>query len=292
MGNSEEKTTDVTKIKVLTTLLLLMILLGLLTASWLFMSWLTKPGNFPFKKVELVNQLENQKSKELQRMTANVMNGGFFSLNVDQLRADLLAKLPWVKSVSVRKVWPDKLLLKIIEHKPVARWLSVEKNSDLNETQLLSQNGIVFNPVLTDKQERQFAQMTLLTGTNSNAEKVLANCVQINKKLKQLGVAVRQCGMNERRSWKLKLSLNNDLDLKLGKEKMIQKLERFINVFSGQLKQYLSSVESVDLRYSNGFSVKWIPAASITGPLTNSLDNSLHNSLKNNALIKKSREQE
>lgn len=288
MGNSEEKTTDVTKIKVLTTLLLLMIFVGLLTASWLFMSWLTKPGNFPFKKVELVNQLENQKSKELQRMTANVMNGGFFSLNVDQLRADLLAKLPWVKSVSVRKVWPDKLLLKIIEHKPVARWLSVEKNSDLNETQLLSQNGIVFNPVLTDKQERQFAQMTLLTGTNSNAEKVLTNCVQINKKLKQLGLAVKQCGMNERRSWKLKLSLNNDLDLKLGKEKIIQKLERFINVFSGQLKQYLSSIESVDLRYSNGFSVKWIPAASITGPLTNSLDNSL----QNNALTKKSREQE
>lgn len=288
MGNSEEKTIDVTKIKVLTTLLLLMIFVGLLTGSWLFMSWLTKPGNFPFKKIELVNQLENQKSKELQRMTANVMNGGFFSLNVEQLRADLLAKLPWVKSVSVRKVWPDKLLLKIIEHKSVARWLSVEKNSDLDETQLLSQNGIVFNPVLTDKQERQFAQMTLLMGTNSNAEKVLTNCVQINKKLKQLGLAVKECGMNERRSWKLKLSLNNDLDLKLGKEKIIQKLERFINVFSGQLKQYLSSVESVDLRYSNGFSVKWIPAASITGALTNSLDNSL----QNKALTKKSSKQE
>jgi len=288
MGNSEEKKTDATKIRVLTTLLLLVTFVGLLTASWFFISWLTKPGNFPFKKVELVNQLENQKSKQLQRMTGNMMNGGFFSINVDQLRADLLSRLPWVKSVSVRKVWPDKLLLKIIEHKPVARWLSVEKSNKLNETQLLSQSGIVFNPVLTDKQERQFAQMTLLTGTNSNAEKVLTNCAQINKRLKQLGLGIKQCGMNERRSWKLKLSLNNDLDLKLGKEKIMQKLERFINVFSGQLKQYLSSVESADLRYSNGFSVKWIPAAGITGPLTNSSDNSL----QNKTLIKKSRKQE
>jgi len=288
MGNSEEKKTDATKIRVLTTLLLLVTFVGLLTASWFFISWLTKPGSFPFKKVELVNQLENQKSKQLQRMTGNMMNGGFFSINVDQLRADLLSRLPWVKSVSVRKVWPDKLLLKIIEHKPVARWLSVEKSNKLNETQLLSQSGIVFNPVLTDKQERQFAQMTLLTGTNSNAEKVLTNCAQINKRLKQLGLGIKQCGMNERRSWKLKLSLNNDLDLKLGKEKIMQKLERFINVFSGQLKQYLSSVESADLRYSNGFSVKWIPAAGITGPLTNSSDNSL----QNKTLIKKSRKQE
>ncbi|MCU7798603.1 MAG: FtsQ-type POTRA domain-containing protein [gamma proteobacterium symbiont of Lucinoma myriamae] len=287
MGNSEEKK-QMLLIKVMTTLLLLITFTGLLTASWLFMSWLTKPENFPFKKVELVNQLENQKSKELQRMTGNMMNGGFFNINVNQLRADLLFRLPWVKSVSVRKVWPDKLLLKIIEHKPVARWLSVEKSNKLNETQLISQNGIIFNPVLTDKQERQFAKMTLLTGTKSNAEKVLTNCSHINKRLKQLGIGIKQCGMNERRSWKLKLSLINDLDLQLGKEKIMQKLERFINVFSGQLKQYLSSVESADLRYSNGFSVKWIPAASVTGSVTNSSDNSL----QNKALSKKSREQE
>ena len=130
MGNSEEKDSEAVKNKILTKLLLLMVLMVLLTTSWLFVSWLNKPGNFPFKKVELVNQLENQKSKELQNITANALNGGFFSLNVDQLRADLLAKLPWVKSVSVRKVWPNKLLVKIVEHKPVARWLSVEKNND------------------------------------------------------------------------------------------------------------------------------------------------------------------
>ena len=273
MGNSEEKDSEAVKNKILTKLLLLMVLMVLLTSSWLFVSWLNKPGNFPFKKVELVNQLENQKSKELQNITANALNGGFFSLNVDQLRADLLAKLPWVKSVSVRKVWPNKLLVKIVEHKPVARWLSVEKNNDSKQIQLLSQNGVVFSPLLTDKQKLKFAQMALLTGTNSNAEQVLTNCVQINKKLKQIESGIKQCGMNERRSWGLKLSSDNELDIKLGKEKIMQQLERFIEVFSGQLNQYLISIESADLRYANGFSIKWKSVDNSTDTLNSTLTN-------------------
>ncbi|MCU7938692.1 MAG: FtsQ-type POTRA domain-containing protein [gamma proteobacterium symbiont of Bathyaustriella thionipta] len=283
MGNSGDEKSEVSTSKVLTRLLLLIILMGLLSSTWLFVSWLNKPGNFPFTKVELINQLGNQKSNELQNVTAKALNGGFFSLNVGELRAELLTKLPWVKSVSVRKVWPNKLLLKIIEHKPVARWLSVEANNNLNDTQLLSQYGIVFNPVLTDKQKQQFAKMTLLTGTHSHAEDILKNCVNMIKKLKQLGLGVKQCGMNKRRSWMLKLFLDNDLDLQLGKENIMQQLERFIDVFSGQLNQYLSSVESADLRYSNGFSVKW--------RAVDSLDTGLKQSLQKKALNNKSREQ-
>jgi len=271
MGNSGVEKTEASIIQLLTKLLLLLTLVGLLTASWLLINWLNKPGNFPLKKIELVTQLKNQKSKELRHVTENALNGGFFSLNVDELRTNLLAELPWVKSVSVRKVWPDKLLIKIIEYKPVARWLSVENNRNSDQTQLLSQYGVVFSPRLTEKQRLKFAQLALLTGTNNNAERVLTNCAQIINKLKQLGLAVKQCGMNERRSWMLKLMHDNEMNIKLGKEKIMHQLERFIEVFSGQLKHYLDSVQSADLRYSNGFSIKWKSVST----LTNTLDSSL-----------------
>jgi len=283
MGNSGVEKTEASIIQLLTKLLLLLTLVGLLTASWLFINWLNKPGNFPLKKIELVTHLKNQKSKELRHVAENALNGGFFSLNVNELRTNLLAELPWVKSVSVRKVWPDKLLIKIIEYKPVARWLSVENNRNSDQTQLLSQYGVVFSPRLTEKQRLKFAQMALLTGTNNNAQRVLTNCAQLINKLKQLGLAVKQCGMNERRSWMLKLMHDNEMNIKLGKEKIMHQLERFIEVFSGQLKHYLDSVQSADLRYSNGFSIKW-KSVSI---LTNTLDNTLDSSLQHSTLIKK-----
>ena len=279
MGNSGAEKTQASIIKILTRLILLLALAGLLTLSLLFINWLNKPGNFPLKKIELVNQLKNQESKELRQVTENVLNGGFFSLNVDELRANLLAELPWVKSVSVRKVWPDKLLIKIIEYKPVARWLSVENNNISEQTQLLSQYGVVFSPRLTEKQRLKFAQLALLMGTNNNAERVLTNCVQIINKLKQLGLGIKRCGMNERRSWMLKLIVDDEMNIKLGKEKIMHQLERFIEVFSGQLKRYLGSVKTADLRYSNGFSIKWKSVGSVT--------NTLDSSLQNSTLIKK-----
>ena len=270
---NDAKMTDITSsfstIELWINFLLFLVILGLLSSSWLFVHWLHKPENFPFKKVMLVTQLENQKSEELQKVTISSLNGGFFSLNVDDLRIQLLKRLPWIQLVSVRKVWPDKLVIDIVEHHPIARWLSVEQtDKEYSIFQLLSKEGVIFNPLLSTQQEKKFAKMILLTGSANNAEKILAQCVQFSKKLQELNLALRQCGVNKRRSWQLKIFLKtvdnqelfeNDIEIKLGKKNVVQHFERFTQTFSGQLKNYIMSIIMVDLRYSNGFSVKWKP---------------------------------
>ena len=251
-GKSENNIT-----KVMTRFFLFLTLAGSLISIWMFISWLYKPGNFPIKKVELVNKLVNQESGELQKATAGALKGGFFSLNVEHFREDLLSRLPWVKSVSVRKVWPDKLLVSITEHKPVVRWMSLEKQDvDKNTApQLLSDEGVIFHPELTELQQKRFNNLALFSGPDNNAYKILQMCAQMNDNLKQLGLSLLQCGMNDRRTWVI--NLNNKMTIKLGKEEIMHKLERFIKVFMGQLRQYLNSVDYADLRYANGFSIQW-----------------------------------
>ncbi|WP_198266308.1 cell division protein FtsQ/DivIB [sulfur-oxidizing endosymbiont of Gigantopelta aegis] len=262
MTDKSEQKKQVQKKKVqwknlLARLLLIIVLSSLVIVASVFVNWLVKPGNFPFKKVELVNQLANQESRELQEVAAKVLNGGFFSLNVDYFRQDLLAKLPWVKMVSVRKVWPDKLLIEITEYRPVVRWQSVDKT-----LHLLSQEGVIFSPRLTMNQKEKFARLALFSGPESSAETVLQQCFTMNNNLKKIALTIKKCGMNKRRAWFLELTstevnLLDDIDIQLGKENVMQQLERFVQVFSGKLKRYLSSIERVDLRYANGFSVKW-----------------------------------
>jgi cell division protein FtsQ len=129
--------------------------------------------------------------------------------------------------------------------------------------QLLSQEGIIFRPDLTDRQKFEFNKMALLSGPKIKAKKILEKCVGIGKDLEKLALEITHCGMDKRRTWKLSLIGNDDvnsntrIDIKLGKENVLQQLERFIQVFSGKLKKYLSSIEYADLRYSNGFSIKW-----------------------------------
>lgn len=296
-------------------LFLMLTLIALLTSTVMFVKWLNRPGNFAFKKVELVNYLDNQESKELQQIAAKALNGGFFSLNVDEFREELLAELPWVKSVSVRKIWPDKLLVEIAEYKPVVRWQSVDSlllaegssslqkqaegssslqkktkgSSSTDDYQLLSRNGIVFEPKLSSAQKVKFNKMALLYGPKMNAEKVLKKCVEINESLKQIGLAIKQCGMNKRRTWSLILTASDfttadfkkrdgmDMSIKLGKENIMQQLERFIQIFSGKLKPFIASVEYADLRYSNGFSLKWIADNTSENRLQNSMQKKLTN---------------
>ncbi len=250
------------RVNIFTRLFLWLVMMIIIASLGIVVSWLNKPGNFPFKKVELVNQLENQESSELQRIAAEALNGGFFSLDVDAFRAELVKQLPWVKSVSVRKLWPDKLAIEIIEYKPVVRWQSVDSHSSMQAKQLLSREGVIFKPHLTAAQIVKFEQMVLFFGPKMNAGKILEKCYVISKKLTSLGLGIQHCGMNNRRTWKLNLTGFKKnraitIEIKLGKNNVIQSLERFVQVFSGKLEPYLDSIESVDLRYSNGFSVKW-----------------------------------
>jgi len=270
MVHKAKERQGITSAQMISKVLVLMLVVILILLAWFFIHWLGKPGNFSIKKIELVSQLENQEVKELNKMATGVLNGGFFSLNIEDFTRSLLLKLPWVKSISVKKIWPDKLLINIVEHKPIVRWLSVEENITdvvLDNVQLLSQEGLIISPALTAQQKIKFNRMVLLTGTKNSTQTVLSLCLQINESFKQLGLGIKQCGMNARRTWKVVLILNKgqEITIKLGKKNMIQKLKRFIHIFSGQLKHYLVDINSVDLRYVNGFSVNWKIRSALSG---------------------------
>lgn len=246
--------------------LIIVIIVCVLTMGWFVVQWLYTPGNFPIRKIELVNQLKHQKSTELQRVAANAIQGGFFSMNVDAFREELLL-LPWIKNVSVRKVWPNKLLVTITERTPIVRWFSVDRQSIMqNNTRatdkqvsrqiLLSEEGVVFAPEVTPQQRVKFSRLSLFSGPDKNTDKVLKQCMQFRQIVNAINAKIERCTMDARHAWEIKLTTS--LVLNLGKNNVIDRLQRFVDVFSQQLDRYLKYVAYADLRYSNGFSVKWI----------------------------------
>src|SRR3546814_2645498 len=58
----------------------------------------------------------------------------FFAIRLDQAQA-AVDKLPWVDQAEVRKHWPDVVEVRIVEHRPFARW---------GDDQLLSEDGDLF----------------------------------------------------------------------------------------------------------------------------------------------------
>jgi cell division protein FtsQ len=251
----------INKVAIIQPLLLLFILMAFLLIFLWLIKWLNHTENFPLRQVELVHPLVNQDRQELQKVAAKALNGGFFNLDITEFQAELLTQLPWLKSVAVRKIWPDILLLDIVEYQPIVRWRSNDFIAgDKKPYQLLNTEGIIFAPNLTIPQLHKFNHMSLLFGPASDVKEVLKKWVSINDQLPDVFLSIMACGMDARRSWRVNLLLAEGIEIKikLNKKAFLPQLRRFIQVFSGQLTSYLMLIDSVDLRYVNGFSVKWL----------------------------------
>jgi cell division protein FtsQ len=69
-----------------------------------------------------------------------VLTGNFFTVNLDATRA-AFERMPWVRSASLRRLWPDGVELSIEEHRAVARWTPQD-----GESRLVNRQGEVFPP--------------------------------------------------------------------------------------------------------------------------------------------------
>ena len=73
--------------------------------------------------------------------------------------------------------------------------------------------------------------------------------------LSPLGLRVTELNLDQRRAWSM--VLDNGLHLRLGRNDRQQRLERFARIYTGVLQSRLEAIESVDLRYTNGFAFRW-----------------------------------
>src|SRR3990167_10500436 len=65
--------------------------------------WMQKPSSFPIKQFHIEGQLTHEAPQVVQKIIQAGISGGFFSLNVSQAKAQLLA-MPWVSHISFRRV--------------------------------------------------------------------------------------------------------------------------------------------------------------------------------------------
>src|SRR5690606_37879060 len=58
---------------------------------------------------------------QLEQALKPVVKGSFFSTELESVR-ERVETVPWVRSARVRRIWPDRLEVRIEEHRPLALW--------------------------------------------------------------------------------------------------------------------------------------------------------------------------
>jgi len=192
------------------------------------------PQLLPLHQVSLKAVPDQVDGAEVLQVVRERVQGNFFTVDIERLRAEL-EKLPWVRGVQIRREFPDRLSVAIEEHQALAYW---------NEDELVNQQGEVFS---ADSD----AVMPSFVGQSGDAALVTQQYAQFTTQLAQVGLHIQKMVETPRRAWQLRL--DNGMVLELGSEQMQQRLARFVTVYPYSLVNM--QVQTVDLRYRNGFAV-------------------------------------
>lgn len=171
---------------------------------------------------------------------------GFFALDLDGVQK-AVAALPWVESVEARKRWPDTLLLRIHERQPFALW---------NGNKLISRQGMVFDAPNADVS----AGLPDLRGPDARLAEVVSFYAETQKAFANTRLKITGATLTERGSWSL--TTDTGAQIAIGdREQAGRRLRRFLDVYPQLMAGHSTGFAYADLRYTNGFAVRWPPQA-------------------------------
>ena len=206
-----------------------------------FWSKIPWPAILPIKRVQIAGNFVHLSPAELEKKAANIIRGGFITVNVAGIKQELLQE-GWISEVTVRRVWPDNLMIFITEHEPVALWGSNALIS--NEASIFSPPHASFPPGLP-----------FLSGPQGSEEMVLKKYEFLKKELKRRDMEIEMLVLTERRAWQFKLA--DGPVVLLGRKDVADRFKRFFSFAIPYQADRLLQAKSIDMRYTNGFAVKW-----------------------------------
>lgn len=199
---------------------------------------------FLLKTIVIEGGLERVQSREIVNALQGHLSGTFFTVDLEAVRS-LFEGIPWVRRAELRRRWPDCLEVRIEEQVALARW------GQRRETQLVNTQGELFRGE-TD------ASLPMLAGPAGTEGEVARRYLAFRDLLAPLGLEPRQALLSSRLAWQLKLS--NGLTIQLGrnsdKDRVEERLARFVMAFPQTLAKSRQRFDYVDLRYPNGFALR------------------------------------
>lgn len=192
---------------------------------------------FPLREVRITHAIALVSPDQIEALIRRELRGNFFTVDLPALRA-AFGKLPWVRDVSLRRTWPDRLEVTLEEHVPLARW---------GDAALVNNHGEVFSAAYG-------GDLPVFIGPPGSAKEMAIQFQYFRRALAAIGKVPQQVQVTPRRAWQVRLEEGTTLEL--GREEVETRLNRFISAYGRTLAPLARKVDLVDLRYANGFAVR------------------------------------
>ncbi len=242
-GQARRLAATVTSLKVtfnggqwLMRLIFAVVIIALMVGGWRFRHEFTLP--IRYINVEgVVNQVA---PSALNAVLNTVVEHSMFA-NLQPLQQRLLT-LPWIKTVVVKRAWPNTLVVHLTEMQPVARF---------NQGLVLTRDGLIFSPPSLT----HVMALPLLLGPPDKALFLWQSYCVMSDLLNPVGLKIWRLSLSPRFSYEV--MLNNGLVLMLGATNVTERLQLFLKIYAQQLAPKIDQIAYIDLRYPSSLAIGW-----------------------------------
>jgi cell division septal protein FtsQ len=200
-----------------------------------------KTQNLPFsskfniKEIKIENNLIVE-SNEIKKDLTFLYRTNLINININKIENEL-KKISFIKSFEIKKIYPNKLKIKIFEKKPIAI-LQYKK-----EKFYISENIELINY----KDLKQFQDLPLVFGKKENFHILFKNLKKTNFPLS----LIKKFYLYESNRWDIEVHEN--IIIKLPSEKYNQSLENFLSI---RTKNNFDKYKIFDYRINNQLTLK------------------------------------
>jgi len=196
---------------------------------------------FSIKDVKVVG-IQHLDQQEVQRLLLPLVRKGFFTVDVERIRECLL-QLPWIGEAYVRRIWPNQIVIRVVEKVPLARW---------NSSSLLSTAGDIFTPMPLDTLSAALPQFN---GPEGEQIHMLNYYSKIKALVRPLHSSITCLELTSAGFWRITFA--NGMKLNAGYKDILTQIGHFVKVYPHIIGKRASDIDYVDLRYHNGVAVRW-----------------------------------
>lgn len=210
--------------------------------------WLARAPWFPIRAIQLEGDLQRNSVTTIRANTTPRLAGNFFSFDLAAARQAFEA-VPWVRQAVVRRVWPDRVAVRLEEHRPVALWQAEDGNE-----RLVNSFGEVFEANVGDVEDED---LPVLAGPDGSSVRMLAMLQRLQPLMQGIDRELRELHLSGRGSWRVEL--DGDVAIELGRgsdEEVLARSERFVRTLGQVTGRFRAPLQSADLRHPEGYAVR------------------------------------
>lgn len=223
-------------------------------AAW---AWLMRSPWFPIRAIQLDGDLARNSVPTIRANATPRLAGNFFSVNLQTSRA-AFESVPWVRRAVVRRVWPDRLVVRLEEHRPAALWGGDDAGDGaaaaIDSGRLVNSYGEVFDANAGDVEDDS---LPVLSGPEDRAAHMLAMLQRLQPLLARQDLQISALHLSGRGSWRLAFDSGASMELGRGSDdEVVARTERFVRSFAAANAKWRAPLQHADLRHSGGYALR------------------------------------